>query len=77
MNPKKDLVFYFLYDWSPHGQCETFSGDWYPQVVEMFPVEIKFDVEDLGNVSEGVDIIVPPVNLAFIQIRLAAQGEKE
>ena len=43
----------------------------------MFPVEIKFDVEDLGNVFVDVDITVPLVNLAFIQICPVARGQKE
>ena len=43
----------------------------------MSQVEIDFNVKDLGNISEGVDITVPPVYLAFIQIRLVTRGEKE
>ena len=38
---------------------------------------INFNINDMGNISEGVNIIVPPVKLAFIQICLTAQGEKE
>ena len=43
----------------------------------MHPVEIEFNVEDLGDISEGVDIAVPPINLAFIEIRLATRGKKK
>ena len=43
----------------------------------MCPIEIDSNVEDLGDISKGVDIVVPPVNLAFIQILLAARGKKE
>ena len=43
----------------------------------MRPVKIDFNVEDLGDIFEGVDIAVPPIDLAFIQIRLAARVNKE
>ena len=43
----------------------------------MCPIEIDFNVEDLGDISEGVDIAVPPINLAFIHIHLATLGKKE
>ena len=43
----------------------------------MCPIEIDFNVEDLVDISKGVDIVVPPINLAFIQIHLATQGKKE
>ena len=74
---RENLVFYFLYYWSPHGRREIFFSDWYSQVIELCPIEIEFNVEDLGDISEGVDITVTPVYLEFIQIRLATQGEKE
>ena len=43
----------------------------------MHPVKVEFNVEDLGDISEGVDIAVPPIDLEFIEIRLATQGKKE
>ena len=43
----------------------------------MLPVEIDFNVEDLGDISEGVDVVVPPIDLAFIQVHLAARRKKE
>ena len=43
----------------------------------MHPVKIEFNVEDLGDIFEGVDIAVPPIDLEFIQIHLAARGNKE
>ena len=54
-----------------------FFCDWYTQVVEMYPFEFDFNVKDQGDISEGVDITVPPVYLAFIQIHLATRGQKE
>ena len=38
---------------------------------------IEFNVEDLGDISEGVHVVVPPIDLAFIQVHLPAQGKKE
>ena len=38
---------------------------------------IDFNVEDLGDISEGVDIVVPTIDLEFIQVCLAARGKKE
>ena len=67
---KENLVFYFLYYWSPHGRRERFFINWYSQVIEVCPIEIDFNVE-LRDISEGVDIAVPPINLTFVQIRLA------
>ena len=32
----------------------------------MHPVKIDFNVEDLGDISEGVDIAMSPIDLAFI-----------
>ena len=43
----------------------------------MRPVIIEFNVEDLGDISEGVDVVVAPIDLAFIQVHLAARGKKE
>ena len=43
----------------------------------MRPVEIDFNVENLGDISEGVDIAVPHIDLAFIEICLATRGKKE
>ena len=43
----------------------------------MHPVKIDFDVEDLGDIYEGVDVVVPPIDLAFIQVHLATRGKKE
>ena len=43
----------------------------------MRPVEIDFNVEDLGDISKGVDVAMPPIDLAFIQVCLTARGKKE
>ena len=43
----------------------------------MCPVEVDFNVKDLGDISEGVDVVVPPIDLEFIQVLLDARGEKE
>ena len=43
----------------------------------MLPVIIDFNVEDLGDISKGVDVAVPPIDLAFIKVCLVAGGKKE
>ena len=43
----------------------------------MRPVMIGFNVEDMGDIFEGVDVVVRPIDLEFIQVCLAARRKME
>ena len=67
-----DLIFNPLDYWCPHDRCEGLFSDGDTQVVEMSPVIVREDLENLRDVSKGNHIIVPSIELAFIQISCTA-----
>ena len=72
-----DLAFNILDYWCPHDRSEGLFNDGDAQIVEMSPVIVKVNLENLRDVSKGDHITVPSIELTLIQVCSTTIGTKK